>query len=82
MFAVIKYIILPELSSPKFVVNTLVTNTFSKHYHAYEVSHHNSIVVCSQSDLPDFNVLGLYQSYSCASVFYVPLRYHVLSDYD
>ena len=67
----IKDIILTELHPPKFVVNLLVTVTFSflNHFHAYEVVHQNSNVVCSQTDFVDHNVLGTYQSYSCASSY-------------
>lgn len=84
VFGQIMDIVLPDLNHPKFILNPLFTVAFSSHVHAYEVSYQHSIsvIVCSQSDFVDHSVLSLYQSYASASTFYVPLRYHVLSDYD
>lgn len=60
-----------------FVCKHLHTECFSPHFHSYEVSIDDNIVICNPSDLVDYNVLSLYRLSSHPNYF-VSLKYHLI----
>ena len=64
LFGRIIDIFIVDVSDCYFVFELLVTECFNSHYHAFEVRKQTQqpiqLVVCKQSDLIDYHVLGLY----------------------
>ena len=65
-----------------FVLHLLETVTFNPHFHAYEVIATKHYHACTQDELQDYHPLWLYESYSVElnGTWFVPLKYHVLSN--
>ena len=74
VFGLICDILTFDVSDYFLVCETLITECFCSHYHAYEVSYDSypEYVFVKQSDLADHSVLGLYKSK------YVVLKYNVV----
>ena len=63
LFGLICDVLTFDVSVYFLVCETLITECFCSHYHAYEVSYDNSpvYIFVKQSDLADHSVLGLYK---------------------
>ena len=83
IFGRIITIILHSSTEPLIVTNLLETVFFNKHFFAYQVkdNYTNSYYVCKQSKLADYHPLSFYSSQNSIELL-VPLKYHVLSDFD
>ena len=80
LFGIVEDIIVHN-SDQYFVCNTLHTECFVSHYHAYEVTKDSTtdFVICSYSDLVDHHVLSLY-SLPFHSNYFVPMKYHLVEN--
>lgn len=65
-----------------FILHLLETVTFNPHFHAYEAITTTHYHACTQKELQDYRPLWLYQSYSLElnGTWFIPLKYHVLSN--
>ena len=65
------------------VCDTLHTECFVPHYHAYEVTKKctSDHVICTHDDLVDPHVLGLYTLPSHSSYF-VPMKYYIVENFN
>lgn len=73
-FGLICDVLVSDVNNYFIVCETLFTEYFSSHYHAYKVTREftPSHVFVKQGDLVDHSVLGLYKSQ------YIVLKYHVM----
>ena len=70
-------IIVVSITDCYFVCEIFTTVTFNTHYHAYEVQEQRRptrLVVCKQSELIDYHVLGMYH---LSNTIFVPLKYYL-----
>lgn len=74
---ILEVLLTGEINTHMFICEVLETIEFVDHNHAYKVSKRRPapIVMCTQSDLSDYHILGLYQLYS---VFYIVLKYYIV----
>ena len=72
-FGLISEILITDVDKYFMVCETLQTDYFCSHFHAFKISHvsHPSYAFVKQMQLSDYAVLGLYKSQ------YVVLKYHV-----
>lgn len=59
------------------VCEVMFTDCFNHHFHSYEISTLQPInyVLCKPSDLPDHNVLGIY---NISNSHFISLKYHII----
>ena len=81
VFGIIVDIIVRNSDQYYFVCDTVHTECFSSHFHAYEVVKNSvaEFVICSHSALVDHTVLALYTLPSHSSYF-IPMKYHIVEN--
>ena len=76
-FGIIHDFVLDDVHQPFLVCKKLITECFSSHYHAYEVTYPETpvFITCKQSELYDHSVLSLYH---VDSSLFIPPKYYLV----
>ena len=79
-FGIITDILMLNIDDYYFSCELLCTVSFNEHFHAYEVTRSSlvNLVICKQSELIDYHVLGMY---AVAAKHSVSLKYHLMENF-
>ena len=79
-FGIVKDIIVFHTDIHYLVCETLITECFSHHFHAYQTcgQHPVEYTICKQANLYDHTVLTAYVISMQPHFFYVPIKYQLI----
>ena len=70
-------IIKPQLTDTLFVLQPYRASSFNYHYHSYEVSPVDDVLIYKQTELADYHPLSICKSFSLSPPMFVRLKHHV-----
>ena len=70
-------IIKPQLKDTLFVLQPYRASSFNYHFHSYEVSPVDDVLIYKQTELADYHPLSICKSFTVSSSMFVRLKYHV-----
>lgn len=78
-FGIIYDILVFDVDQYLLVCEELITVHFNSNLHAFHVSYpdRQSFLICTPSDLADYNVLGLYKQ---SGSYFVTLKYYLIEE--